>query len=364
MIRVSEPCLSDRPALLFVGSMLPSSVGAKSQDEEVARRLALAGWRILTVSHRLSRVGRVVDILLSIWGWRRRYDVACVSVFSGLAFRWAEAACFVLRLLGKPYVLALHGGNLPAFARGTAKRVRRLFQSAVAVTAPSHYLLETMRPFRNDLLLVPNALGTRSFSFRPRETPAPRLIWVRAFHEIYNPTLAPRVVAALAPKCPAVHLTMVGRDKDGSLSRVKRIASELGVADRIELPGSVPNAEIGAWLDRSDVFLNTTNVDNTPISVLEAQAAGLCVISTNVGGLPYLLEDGKDALLVPPDDFAAMAEAVRRVITEPGLAAALSRNGRAKAECFDWSRVLPQWEGVFERVGCGTRRGIVEESER
>ena len=356
--------MADRGSLLFVGTMLPSSVGVRSQDEEVARRLASAGWKVLTVSHRLGRLERVADILFSVWKWRRRYDVACVSVFSGRAFRWAEAACFVLRVLRKPYVLALHGGNLPAFALGSPERVRRLLGSAFAVTAPSHYLLETMRPYRPDVILVPNALETRSFPFRLRETAAPRLVWIRAFHEIYNPTLAPRVVGALAAACPNVHLTMVGRDKDGSLSRVRQVAAELGVADRVELPGPVPNSEIGAWLDRGDVFLNTTNVDNTPLSVLEAQAAGLCVVSTNVGGLPYLLASGKDALLVSPDDPAAMAGAVRRAISEPGLAASLSRNGRAKAEAFDWSRVLPQWESLFEKAFCRrSGRGAGEGSE-
>ena len=217
-----------------------------------------------------------------------------------------------------------------------------------------------MRPFRRDVLLVPNALDTRSFPFRLREAPAPRLVWIRAFHEIYNPTLAPRVLAALTPSCPTVRLTMVGRDKDGSLSRVQRVAAELGVADRVEYSGPVPNAEIGACLERADIFLNTTNVDNTPLSVLEAQAAGLCVVSTNVGGLPYLLEDGKDALLVPRDDPAAMAGAVRRVIDEPGLGASLSRNGRTKAEGFDWSCVLPMWESLFEK----TRGGIVRGAAR
>ena len=107
--------------------------------------------------------------------------------------------------------------------------------------------------------------------------------------------------------------------------------------------------------------MNTTNVDNTPLSVLEAQAAGLCVVSTNVGGLPYLLADGHDALLVPPDDPAAMAEAVRRAISEPGLAASLSRNGRAKAEEFDWTCVLPRWESLFEQAGRGATRGAVGE---
>jgi glycosyltransferase involved in cell wall biosynthesis len=149
---------------------------------------------------------------------------------------------------------------------------------------------------------------------------------------------------------------MIGRDKDGSLADVRRVAAELGVADRIDLPGPVPNAEIGAWLDRADIFLNTTNVDNTPVSVLEAQAAGLCVVTTNVGGLPYLLDDGKDALLVPPEDPVAMAGAVRRLFSEPGLAGTLSRNGRRKAEGFDWARVIPQWERLLGAIGGAKNR--------
>jgi glycosyltransferase involved in cell wall biosynthesis len=100
--------------------------------------------------------------------------------------------------------------------------------------------------------------------------------------------------------------------------------------------------------------LNTTNVDNTPISILEAMACGLCVVSTSVGGIPYLLEHEHDALLVPPNDPEAMAIAVRRLLTEPGLAERLSRNGRQKAEQFDWSIILPQWEALLISVAQGT----------
>jgi glycosyltransferase involved in cell wall biosynthesis len=103
-------------------------------------------------------------------------------------------------------------------------------------------------------------------------------------------------------------------------------------------------------MSQGDIFLNTTNVDNTPVSVLEALACGLCVVSTDVGGIPYLLEHEEDALLVPPDDAEAMAAAVRRVLTEPGLAERLSRNARKKAEGFDWSVVLPQWERLLLEV--------------
>jgi len=104
---------------------------------------------------------------------------------------------------------------------------------------------------------------------------------------------------------------------------------------------------------KGDIFLNTTNVDNAPVTVLEAMASGLCVVSTNVGGIPYMLEDEQDALLVPPDDAEAMAAAVRRVLTEPRLAESLSRNARHKAERSDWAVVLPQWETLLAAVAEG-----------
>jgi glycosyltransferase involved in cell wall biosynthesis len=91
-------------------------------------------------------------------------------------------------------------------------------------------------------------------------------------------------------------------------------------------------------------------VDNTPLSILEAMACGLCVVTTRVGGIPYLLRDGHDALLVPTNDSRAMADAVRRVLHEPGLAARLSRNARETVEGFGWQHVLPQWDALFRRV--------------
>ena len=87
-----------------------------------------------------------------------------------------------------------------------------------------------------------------------------------------------------------------------SPTAVIREPADLGVSERVEFAGGVAKADVPAALSRGDIFLNTTNVDNTPVSVLEAQAAGLAVVSTNVGGLPFLLEDGKNALLVPPDE--------------------------------------------------------------
>jgi glycosyltransferase involved in cell wall biosynthesis len=340
-----------KSSILLVGNFLSSTLGIRSVGEDLAARLQASGWPVVTTSEKLSRLPRLLDMASTAWHRRRQYVVAQMDVFSGPAFLWAEAVCWTLRRAGKPYILTLHGGNLPLFAQRWPRRVCSLLRSAATVTTPSRYLLEQMRPYRQDLHLLPNPLDLRAYGFRLREQPRPRLVWLRAFHAIYNPSLAPRVLTRLVKYFPDILLTMIGPDHgDGSLQSMRQIAVELGIAGRISLPGGVPKSQVPEWMNRGDIFLNTTNVDNTPISVLEAMACGLCVVSTNVGGIPHLLEHEQNALLVSPDDPEAMAAAVRRILTEPELAKRLSCNARRKAEQFDWTAILPQWEALLAAV--------------
>jgi glycosyltransferase involved in cell wall biosynthesis len=340
-----------RPDLLLIGNFLSRSFGNRSVCEDLAVALETAGWSVLTTSSRRSRFARLLDFLFTVWWQRHRYNVAQVDVYSGLAFVWAELVCSALRIVKKPYVLTLHGGNLPLFAQGSGKRVQRLLQSSSVVTTPSAYLFERMRSYRQDLVLLPNPLDLAKYPFKHREHLAPNLVWLRAFHDIYNPSLAVKVVALLVKDFPSVRLVMIGPNKgDGSRESMIDLAMKLGVQDQVICPGQVPKDEIPHWLHQGDIFLNTTRVDNTPISILEAMACGLCIISTNVGGIPYMLEDEHDALLVPADDQVAMAKAVQRLLTEDGLAERLSGNARRKAEQFDWSSILPRWESLLTGV--------------
>ena len=336
--------------ILLVGNFLSEAMVYGSVGEDLARRLTARGWAVEMTSRRLGRVARLLDMVGTVVARRNHYEVAHVDVFSGPAFLWAEAACFALRRVRKPYALTLRGGNLPAFAQRWPGRVRRLLGSARAVTSPSRYLLEQMRPYCGAIRLLTNPLEVGGYPWSVRSKPGRGLVWLRAFHEIYNPSLVPAVIAQLSD-IPDLHVFMVGPDKgDGSLQRAKQRADVLGVRGRITFPGPVPKTAVPEALNRGDIFLNTANIDNTPTSVLEAMACGLCVVSTNVGGIPYLLDDGNDALLVPPDDAVAMAGAVRRILQEPGLASRLSAGGRRKVESFDWALLLPRWEELFQEL--------------
>jgi glycosyltransferase involved in cell wall biosynthesis len=328
--------------VLLVGNFLSASVGNRGVCEELAERLRGAGCVVLTASARPGRAARLADMLATAWRRRREYRVAHVDVYSGPAFSWAEAVAWTLRRAGKPYILTLHGGALPEFAARWPKRVRRLLASAAAVTAPSGFLAEGLRPCRPDLRLIPNALDLARYPFRHRTRPQPRLVWVRAFHEIYDPSLAVRVLARVRRRYPGATLEMVGPDKhDGSFERTRAIASA------VEFTGAVPKALVPERIDRADIFLNTTTIDNTPVSVMEAMACGACVVSTRVGGVPHLVRDGEEGLLVPPRDAWAMADAVERLLEAPELAARLSLAARRKAEGFDWGAVLPQWRRLL-----------------
>jgi glycosyltransferase involved in cell wall biosynthesis len=338
--------------LLMVGTFLSAHIGTRSVCEDLAERLQASGpYRVLTTSSRPNRATRLLEMVSTVFLRRHDFDVAQVDVYSGPAFIWAEAACEALRACRKPYVLSLHGGNQPRFSRRWPGRVRRLLRSAAAVTTPSRYLLEQMRDYRSDLTLLPNPIDLDAYHFRVRHAPQPRLVWLRALHGIYNLDMAVRALRLIANDFPRATLSVIGPDKrDGSGEQARRLATTLEVGDRIDWVGRVAKADVPARLECGDIFLNTTNVDNTPVSVIEAMASGLCIVSTNVDGLPYLLQDEEDALLVPTNDHHAMASAVRRILTEPVLAARLSRNARANAARFDWAVVLPQWQALLRKV--------------
>ena len=346
-----------RLRVLLVSNFLSESRGTRAASEDLAARLSAAGHTVITTSSRVSRLPRLLDMVATAIRRRAHYDVVHVDVFSGMAFCTAEIVCAVVRLLRKPYVLTLHGGNLPEYARRWPGRVRHLLRHADGVTAPSLYLVRRMKPYREEIDCLPNAIDAGEHAFRLREHPRPRLLWLRGFHHLYNPALTPAVVARLTGEFPTCQLTMVGPDSgDGSLEDTVQAAAALGVAERITVAGRVPKSEVPRRMAEADIFLNTTFVDNAPVSVLEAMAAGLCIVSTCVGGIADLLEGERDALLVPPGDDAAMAAAVRRVLREPGLAARLSRNARAKAERFDWAQILPEWETYFTTLAHGCLR--------
>ena len=336
----------------MVGNFLSAHGFTPGPGEELAAMIFQRySWKIIMTSSHKAPLLKIIDMIQTILFKKCNYDVAQVDVFSGRAFIWAEIATWLLCQLKKPIILTLRGGNLPIFTEAYPLRVKQVFSRAKVITAPSRFLKNEMEFRGYQVSLLPNAIPIKQYPNRLRDSPLPHFLWLRSFHNIYNPSLAPKVLARLIQEFPMAKLTMCGPDKgDGSLERTKEIAKSEDVFGIIQFPGIITKEEIPKFGNAHDLFLNTTNVDNTPISLVEAMAMGMCIVSTKVGGIPYLLENEKDALLVPPNDSTAMAAACRRLLLDGELAERLSRNAREKAMGFDWSVVLPQWEILLDSV--------------
>jgi glycosyltransferase involved in cell wall biosynthesis len=348
----TESAASALGSVLMVGNFLSAAGRNRSVCEDLAEHLSRSGWRVVTTSHYTGRVQRLLDMLRTAWRTRSQYQVAQIDLFSGPAFFWAAAVCWLLRRLGKPYILTLHGGSLPAFSTRWPRFVGSLLRSAAAVTAPSGYLPDALNRFRRDIVVLPNAIDVRAYPFKLREAARPRLIWLRAFHRIYSPSDAVRALALLTTEFPEIRLSMAGPDKqDGSLEEARSLAATLGVDDRIEYAGRIAKTEIPGFINQGDIFLNTSAVDNHPVTLLEAMACGACIVSTRPGGIPYLAKHRQNCILVPVGDVDGLAQGVAEVLRQPKLAASLSQNARRTVEEYDWSMILPQWRALLFKAG-------------
>ncbi len=174
-------------------------------------------------------------------------------------------------------------------------------------------------------------------------------MWLRTFHDIYNPFMAVRVLARLRESHAEAVLVMAGQDK-GLQAETQRLAMDLGVQDAVRFPGFLDMEGKIRLGNEVDIFINTSRVDNMPVTIVEACAMGLPVVSVGVGGILDLLRHEQTGLLVGDDDVEAMTAGIRRLLDDPDLAGHLSVNARRLAERSDWERVRPQWEHLFGRI--------------
>lgn len=334
---------SPAPRFAFFGPAVGRHDGwVTTQGEVLAGLFANEDYTALLSSDQLNPIRRGVDHPIDLMRWRKSVDVAVVSVFSGRAFALAIESIAVARALRIPTVAWLHGGGLPDMGSSRLRWAGPVLAHTGAVVAPTRYLARWAENFTDNPRVIPNVLDLDAYSFTPRSPLRPRLLWMRTFHELYDPATAVRTLAELRRRDIDATLTMAGQEK-GLLAHTRELADSLGLSRWITFPGFVSGEAKAALFDSHDIFLNTNLVDNTPVTVLEAAASGLSIVSTNIGGIPDLLTDDRSAVLVPATAPAAMASAVARLLADPNLATRLARAARHTAEQSAWPAVRDAW---------------------
>jgi len=330
-----------------------------NQTRQLARLLGESGFSVelvpVNAPYRPRWVGRVrgaravfrlVPYVVQLARSAARVDLFHVMANSGWAWHLCAApAVWIARLRGTPVIVNYRGGEAEAFLERQAAWVTPTLRRAFAVIVPSGYLESIFGRFGVRTEIVPNIVDLERFFPDPARTPGRHLVVTRNLEEIYDIPTALRAFLQLRQAYPDATLTVAGSGPQ--LDALRSLAHALGIDSAVAFTGRLDNERMADLYRSADLMLNPSTADNMPNSLLEAMASGVPVVSTNVGGIPHLVCDRVNALLVPPRDPTAMARAALAVLSDPRLAAALSRAGLDCAARYTWSEVRPRLLAVY-----------------
>lgn len=335
-----------RKNILYIGNNLTSKTKYITTMDTLSRLFESERFMVLKTSSKLNKVLRLLDMCISVVKHRNKVDYILIDTFSTINFYYALIVSQLARMLNIKYIPILHGGDLPKRIDKSRLMSNLIFNHSYKNIAPSNYLKSEFEKRNYRTSFIPNILEIEKYRFEKRNTLSPKLLWVRAFRHLYNPKLAIEVLFLLKKKYPEAILCMIGPIKDDSFQVTQELVKKYKLEESVEFTGVLSKEK---WHNKSkdfDIFINTTNFDNTPVSVMEAMALGLTIVSTNAGGLPYLIENNVDGVLVDKSNSEQMAMAIIKLLKENNQE--LSINAREKAESFSWGIVKEEWLSILK----------------
>lgn len=275
----------------------------------------------------------------------RRADV--VHVFSAAYWSFLLApvpAMLMARALGRRVILNYHSGEADDHMANWGRRVHPFLKLADVIVVPSTYLGEVFAKHGYNARVIHNIIDLSTFRFRERLPLRPRLLSCRNLEAHYRVGDVLDAFALVRERYPDATLEVAGYGSQAA--ELRRRARDRGLGGIVFL-GRVEPADIPAMYDRSDVFLNASVIDNQPLSILEAFASGMAVVTTPTGDIPHMLDQGRLGTLVPAQSPDAMADAVAGLLDNPEAAGRRARDARNAVSRYTWAQVRQDWLDVY-----------------
>jgi glycosyltransferase involved in cell wall biosynthesis len=284
-----------------------------------------------------------------------RYDI--IHIFTASYYSYllsAVPALLVARLYGKKTVLNYRSGEAEDHLSNWTSAVRTC-RWADRIIVPSGYLVDIFARFNRRAEAIFNTIELDRFGFRERRPLQPRFVSARLLEPLYNVACALRAFALVQARHTEAQLIIAA---DGSeRGKLEQLARELNL-QHTRFIGKVDYQRMPDLLDAADIYLNANDLDNMPSSLIECMAAGVAVVSTNAGGIPYIITNEETGLLVARNDHEAMARAAMRLLEDEAMAATIIRRARRESEKYQWSAVRNEWLGLYQQLA-GASRAVV-----
>lgn len=355
------------PKIALVAPSLSILGGQAVQAKAVAEHLHSDGYQVDFVPidplfprgtgwlKRLPVLRTVVNesLYLSSLGRLRHADIVHILSASYWSFLLAPLpAILAARRLKKPIILNYHSGEAADHLAHWGARVHPWLKMVDEIVVPSVFLRDVFARYGYRAQVIHNVIDTGRFRYRRRVPLLPTFLSVRNFEPHYGVEDTILAFALLRTTFPGASLTIVGLGPQEP--ELKHLAEALGLRN-IRFIGSVDPASMPALYDAHSIFLNGSLVDNQPLSVLEAMASGMPIVSTSVGDIPSMIEDGISGTLVPPGDPSAMAKAATHLLKWPERSLLMAQRAKESLSRFAWGNVGPAWAEVYRRLSGSTR---------
>lgn len=348
--------------IALVGPLPPPAGGMANQTRQLAELLRGEGAEVELVqtnaAYRPAWAGRVpvlralfrlLPYLWALWRAAGRSDLLHLMANSGWSWHlFAAPALCIGRLRGRPVLVNYRGGEADGFLQRSAAVVGLSLRRASALLVPSGFLEAVFAKHGFKAEVLPNIIDLARFRAGSEPPAAPHLLVARNLEALYDNATAIRVLALLRVHHPEARLTVAGSGPE--LTRLQELADSLGLGGAVSFAGRLEREAMAELYRHATLSLNPSLADNMPNSVLESLASGVPVVSTEVGGVPYLVQHERTALLVPPGDPQAMADAVLRLLGDTALYQGLRAAGLAEVQRYTWARIGPQLAACYRRT--------------
>jgi len=277
-----------------------------------------------------------------------KYDI--VHTFSASYYSYlftAAPAILVARLFRKQSIINYRSGEAEDHLANWKLTAKPIIRLATAIVTPSGYLVDVFEKFGLKAQAIYNIVELERFPYRERRELTPVFLVSRLLEPLYNVACVLRAFSLIQQKYPEAKLTVAA---DGWLRpQLEALARELKLRDT-KFVGFVPFDKMPELYNATDIYLTATEIDNMPSSITECMASGVPVVTTNAGGIPYIVTHEETCLMVPTNDHAAMAQAAFRLLEEPGLAVQIASKAREASKRFTSEGARTEWLSLYQEL--------------
>lgn len=321
--------------ILLICNYKPGVGGISGQVEILQRKLRDEGHTADIFSTKGTVLWRL-GLIRRLYKRLKAYDILHIHCCSGWGFLPAVVGIAAGRRLKKRIVLTYHGGGGERFFDRHPRLVHHYLMRTDRNIVLSGFLAQVFDQHRIPYTVIPNIIELDGTHYRERTSLKPDFICVRAHEPLYNIPCILRAFQRVQERLPEATLALVGHGSQHEA--LTQEVNGMGLRN-VTFTGRVDNSEIYRQLDRADIMLSAPKVDNMPVSLLEAMNAGLLVISSRVGGVPYMIEDGKTGLLFDSDNADQLAERMLWATEHPAECLAIVRQAQQEVDHYQWINI-------------------------